>query len=123
MIDIVMGTQVPAGANAGLITELARRHPDLVWPQLASRLDDPQLPLSKDQRWSAAAETAAFSSDVQRIADLEAYEERSVPLEARKPFLGAVARIQQNQRVRASVLPEMDRWIAARDRRSSAPTG
>jgi aminopeptidase N len=114
MIDIVMGAQVPAGASAGLITVLAKRHPDLVWRELAARLDDPRLPLSKNQRWSAAAEIAGFSSDAQRIADLEAYEERSVPPEARKPFLGSIASIRRNQRIRASVLPAIDRWIAAR---------
>jgi aminopeptidase N len=114
MIDIVLSAQVPAGSNAGLITELAERHPDLVWRELAARLDDPQLPLSRSQRWSAAADIAGFSSDAQRIADLEAYEERSVPPEARKPFLGSIASIRRNQRVRANVLPAIDRWIATR---------
>jgi hypothetical protein len=71
--------------------------------------------LSKDQRWSAAAEIAGFSSDTQRIAELQAYEERSVPPEARKPFLGSIASIRQNQRIRASILPVIDRWIAARN--------
>jgi hypothetical protein len=79
-----------------------------------ARFDDPQLPLSKSQRWSVAAEIAGFSSDAQRIADLEAYENRSVPPDARKPFLGSIASIRRNQRIRASVLPAIDRWIAAR---------
>jgi aminopeptidase N len=114
MIDIVISTQVPAGASANLITVLARRHPDLVWRGLVARFDDPQLPLSKSQRWSVAAEIAGFSSDAQRIADLEAYENRSVPPDARKPFLGSIASIRRNQRIRASVLPAIDRWIAAR---------
>jgi aminopeptidase N len=118
MVDIVMSAQVPAGASAGLITVLARQHPDLVWRELVAKFDDPQLPLSKDQRWSAAAEIAGFSSDTQRIADLQAYEERSVPPEARKPFLGSIASIRQNQRIRASVLPVIDRWIAARNPRT-----
>jgi aminopeptidase N len=115
MIDIVISAQVPAGASANLITALARRHPDLVWRELLARFDDPQLPLSKQQRWSAAAEIAGFSSDAQRIADLQAYEERSVPPEARKPFLGSIASIRQNQRIRASVLPAIDGWIRARN--------
>jgi aminopeptidase N len=119
MIGILMGAQVPAGANASLITVLAHEHPDLVWQELASRLDDPQLPLTKRQRWSVAAEVAGASSNMQRIADLEAYEERSVPRDARKPFLGAVASIRRNQRLEGGVLPDMDRWISARTTRAN----
>jgi len=36
-----------------------------------------------------------------------------VPADARKPFLGAIASIRQNQRIAAQVLPQLDTWIAA----------
>jgi aminopeptidase N len=114
MIDIALGDEVPAGTSPGLISRLARRHPDMVWEVLAPQLDDPKLPLSKAQRWNLAADVAGFSSEPQRIADLEAYEARSVPPEARKPFLSSVADIRRNQRIAKSVLPDIDRWIAAR---------
>jgi hypothetical protein len=96
----------------------------MVWEVLAPRLDDPQLPLSKAQRWDLAAGVAGFSSELQRIADLEAYEARSVPPEARKPFLGSAADIRRNQRIARNALPDIDRWIAAREspaRRDSQP--
>ena len=60
---------------------------------LAPRLEDPQLP---------------------RIADLEAYESRNVPPEARKPFLEWVAAIHRNRRIANRILPEIDGWIGAR---------
>ncbi len=119
MLDIALGDQVPAGTSPGLIDALAREHPDMVWEVLAPQLDDPKLPYSKSQRWELAASIAAYSSTPQRIADLEAYEAHSVPPEARKPFLGAVADIRTNERIAQSVLPDIDRWMAARG--SSAP--
>jgi len=114
MTDIALSNQVPAGSNADLLERLARRHPDLVWEVVAPRLEDPQLPLSRAQRWRIAADIAGHSSELQRIADLEAYESRSVPPEARKPFLESVAAIRRNQRILNRVLPEVDRWIANR---------
>ena len=114
MIDVALGDQVPAGTGPGLIDALAREHPDMVWEVLAPQLDNPKLPFSKSQRWELAAGVAAYSAAPQRIADLEAYEARSVPAEARKPFLGAVADIRTNERIAQSVVPDIDRWIAAR---------
>ena len=114
MIDVALSDQVPAGSNEGLLEELAHWRPDMTWEVLAPRLDDPQLPFSKTQRWQIAGEIARYSSQLQRIADLEAYETRSVPPEARKPFLESVASIRSNQRIVSRVLPEVDRWIAAR---------
>ena len=72
--------------------------------------------VTQTQRWRVAAAVAAGSSDPQRIADLEAYEARSVPPESSKPFLAAVAAIRRNQRIAARVLPEVNRWIAAANR-------
>jgi aminopeptidase N len=113
MLDIVLGDQVPAGSSPYLIMKLARFHPDLVWETLAPRLDDAQLPLSKEMRWRLAGTIAGYSAKPGRTADLEAYEARSVPPEARKPFLAAVASIRQNQHIATDVLPDIDRWIAA----------
>jgi aminopeptidase N len=114
MIDVALSDQVPAGSNEGLLERLARWHPDVTWEALAPRLDDPQLPFSKTQRWQMAGDIAGYSSQPQRIADLEAYETRSVPPEARKPFLESVASIHRNQRIVNRVLPDVDRWIVAR---------
>ncbi len=113
MLDIALGNQVPAGSASGLILELAEEHPDLVWDTVAPRLEDPQLPLTKDERWLLASETARNSALPERIPALEAYEQRNVPAEARKPFLGAVADIRRNQRIASRVLAQINGWIAA----------
>jgi len=114
MIDVALSDQVPAGSNDGLLLSLAQRHPDMTWEVLAPRLDDPEAPFARTQRWEIAAQVAASSSQPQRIADLEAYETRNVPPEARKPFLESVAAIRRNQRIASRVLPDVDRWVASR---------
>jgi aminopeptidase N len=114
MIDVALGDQVPAGSNESLLLRVAQWHPDMTWEVLAPRLEDPGLPFAKTQRWEIAGAIAGYSSQPQRIADLEAYEARSVPPEARKPFLESVAAIRRNQRIVSRVLPDVDRWIVAR---------
>ena len=114
MVDIALGNQVPAGSAPALIAVLASKHADMVWQMLAPRLDDPSLPFEKTLRWRMAASIAGYSADPARIADLEAYEAASVPPEARKPFLSAVASIRRNQRFTGTVLPQIDQWIAGR---------
>jgi aminopeptidase N len=114
MIDVALSDQVPAGSNEGLLLRVAHWHPDMTWEMLAPRLEDPGLPFAKTQRWDIARGIAAYSAQPQRVADLEAYETRNVPPEARKPFLESVAAIGRNQRIVSRVLPEVDRWIASR---------
>jgi aminopeptidase N len=114
MLGIALSEQIPAGMAPSLLIRVGQTHPDLAWEGIAPRLEDATLPLAQLERWSLAAFIAAASADARRIADLEAYEARNVPPEARKPFLAAVAAIRDNQRIAARVLPEIDAWIAAR---------
>jgi aminopeptidase N len=114
MLDIALSDQVPAGTDRGLLLGVAAEHPDMTWEFLLPRLNDPKLPLSRNQRWTLASDVAAASSQLQRIKDLEAYEARNVPPEARRPFLSSVASIRQNERMERSLLPELDAWISSR---------
>jgi aminopeptidase N len=114
MAEIALTDQIPAGTGPRLLARLARRHADLVWRIVAARLDDPALPFDRSERWRLAIDIAGCSADPRRIAELEAYEARSVPAEARKPFLEASSSIHRNERLVTMVLPQIDRWIAAR---------
>ncbi len=114
MAEIALSDQIPAGTGPPLLAALARRHADLVWRIVAVRLDDPALPFDRSERWRLAIDIAGCSADPRRIAELEAYEGRSVPAEARKPFLEASSSIRRNGRMATTVLPQIDDWIAAR---------
>jgi aminopeptidase N len=114
LIDIALSDQVPAGTAPELLRQMASKHPDLVWSMLAPKLDDPDFRVDKMTLWRMVRTIAGLSSDPRRATDLEAFEARSVPADARKPFLAAIASIHQNEHVRADVLPEIDRWIVSR---------
>ena len=120
MVDMALSDQVPAGSSPDLLGRLADRHPDMVWQVVAPRLNDPTLHLDEPERWELAGTIAASSADPRRIADLEAYENRSVPADSRKPLLAAVADIRQNQRFATKVLPELDAWIASHQDNAAA---
>jgi len=111
MTEIALSDEVPAGTAPTLIATLAVRHPDLVWQIVAPRLDDASLSLTKSDRWDLAGDIAGRSADPRRVADLQAYVARSVPPDARRPFLATVASIHHNQRLASQVLPEIDAWI------------
>jgi aminopeptidase N len=113
MIDIALSDEVPAGSNAGILSPLAANHPDLLWNEAVPRLGEPKAALPKSVQWTVAQAIAGNSSDPRRVDQLEAYEEKNVPADARKPFLGAIASIRQNQRIAAQALPQLDTWIAA----------
>lgn len=111
MVDIALGDDVPTGSSPTLLSRLARKHPDMVWQVIAPRLDDPMLHLDRPERWELAASIAASSANPARIADLKAYESRSVPVDSRRPLLAAEAAIRENQRMAAKVLPQLNAWI------------
>jgi aminopeptidase N len=114
MLDLALSDQAPAGSAPDLLITVAAAHPELTWEVIAPRLDQPALPMDKATRWRVARTIAGRSATLQRIADLQAYEARNVPVEARKPFLAAVASIQENRRIVAQVLPQINAWLATR---------
>jgi hypothetical protein len=111
MAGIVMSDRMPAGGRPEIIGALALQYPDLVWQVIVPHLNDAALSIDKSDRWRLVAHVAGNSVNPQRIADLQDYVAKNVPVEARRPFLGATASIRQNQVWVSEVLPEIDRSI------------
>jgi aminopeptidase N len=113
MIEIALGDEMPTGINVSVLIDAAENFPDLVWDEAVPHLADPKAAITKDLQWRLAAAVAALSAQPQRITQLDEYVAKNVPTEARKPFLGAAATIRQNIRIAATVLPELDAYVAA----------
>jgi aminopeptidase N len=112
MVDIALSREVPAGSNVNVIFPIAVAHPDLAWETIVPRLGDPEAGIDERERWLVAGGIAGMSSDEPRVAQLEAYAQKNIPADARKPIEGSVAAIRTRHRVASEVLPQLDRWIA-----------
>lgn len=112
MVEIAFGDDPPAGSGPYLLPSLARNHPDLTWDGAIAHIKDPKLALENTMRWRIAVAVAGMSALPIRMEALKAYEQ-TVPVPARRPFLGAIASIRQNQHIQEKAVPELSRWIAA----------
>jgi aminopeptidase N len=116
MIAIALTNEIPAGSNAGLLGELAYDHADLVWSDAVPHVKDAASGLTRDQQWEVVEAAAGQFSDPNRIAEVQAYIDANVPLDARRPFVGAIAAIKDNHRIATQVLPSLDQWIASQNK-------
>jgi ERAP1-like C-terminal domain len=112
MLEIAFGDGPPAGTGPYLVLSLASNHPDLVWDLALPHLQDPKLPLENAKRWRIVVDVAGRSALAEREAALKAYEARSVPENARRPFDGALASIRQNRHIADHAMPEITRWVS-----------
>lgn len=113
MIDIALSNEVPAGSNINVLAPIALAHPDLAWSDIVPRLDAPEAGIDQRMRRLVVGFIAGLSSDLDRIADIQAYAEKNIPEDAREPIKGSIASIEAHHRIVTNVLPELDRWIAA----------
>jgi aminopeptidase N len=113
MLAIVQTNEIPAGSAAGLMSELAYHHPDLVWSEAVPHLADPGSGMARDEQWDVVQAAASELADPDRIPEVQSYIDANVPADARRPFTGTIAAIRDNQRIATRVLPSLDRWIAA----------
>jgi aminopeptidase N len=113
MVEIAFGDDPPAGTTPSLLYALGDNHPDLAWDGAVARLKDPKNPMEQTLRWEIAVGLASGSALPARIAAVQDYE-KTVPEAARRPFLGAIAAIKQNQHIREKAVPEIMAWVAKR---------
>jgi hypothetical protein len=124
MIAIALTNEVPAGSNVDVLVPLGTNHPDLVWTDALPHLADPAAGMTRDLQWALVQAVAEKFSDPSHIADVQNYIDKNVPADARRPFLGTIAAIRDNQRIATRVLPALDHWIAAQEKNKvSAPIG
>ena len=113
MVEIAFSNDPPAGSAPSLLSTLSESHPDVTWDAAVARLKDPKTPMEDTLRWELAVGIASGSALPGRIAAVQDYE-KSVPEPARRPFLGAIAAIRQNQHIKTKAIPEITAWVAGR---------
>jgi aminopeptidase N len=112
-VEIALTPDAPAGSAPQLIAIATARNPDVVWGVLKPHMGKGGLPMDEQDAWRIVSAVAGRSADPARIADIRAYGEAVIPLDARRPVESAVGSIKLNQRIRAKAIPEIDRWLAS----------
>jgi len=112
MVEIAFSTDPPAGTAPSLLYGLGEYHPDITWDGAVARLKDPKNPMEQTLRWEIAVGIASGSALPARIAAVQDFE-KDVPEAARRPFLGAIAAIRQNQHIRDKAIPEITARVAS----------
>lgn len=112
-LDAAVAGEPPATLVPQIVSAVAARHPDLVFGfalENAARLD-PLIEASSRTRF--VPRLAAGSSRAETARTLEAWAERALDADARRPVREAVEQIEEQAAARAR-LADLDRWLRRR---------
>ena len=105
-----------ATTSAGLISEVASEHPDLAFDFAIANRERVEglVDISSRSRYLAAL--GAGSSDPAMIDKIEDYARRHLSPESRRPADSAIGAVRDRVRVRSERLPDITRWLEAKNR-------
>jgi aminopeptidase N len=112
-LALVISDELPMTIAPDILRRASARHPDTAldfaianWARLSTMLE-----ASSALQFLPAL--ARNSADLKSVDKLNAFAAARVPENARQDYVLAIARIRYQARVRATRLPEVDRWLAA----------
>lgn len=114
-VGVALSSEAPSGAAPGLLEKAARRNPDAVWAALIPYLEDSSLPIDKGELPSVVSSVAGYSSNPARIAELQIYAKRHIPVGSQESVNAAIASIMANNEFREHTITQISTWIQARD--------
>ena len=114
LLDVAVGSDVPAGSAPELLAAIAGEHPELTWRFVMDHIDAPDFPVDREMRMLLVPFLLSSSSDTQRASELQAYAKAHLPAAASHQVESAVSQIELNARVRAAELPQLDAWLLGR---------
>jgi aminopeptidase N len=112
-LGLVFSGEVPATLAPEIVNSAATRHPEAAldfaiqnWDRLSKMLEVSSAP-------QFLPRLTGNSADLSTIDKLNAFAAANVPANARQDYVLASARVRYLAKVRATRLPEVDRWLAA----------
>ena len=97
-----------------IVAGVGRDHPQLAFDFASAHLERVNSWLEADSRNQYVPDIAASASDTKMIAKLTAFADAHIPATARGDTVKAQSAIAFSAAVRATRLPDLDRWLAAR---------
>ncbi|MBM6578390.1 M1 family metallopeptidase [Microvirga sp. SRT01] len=116
MLTIATGGEAPPARAARLVAQVARVHPDLAWTHALATLPAVAPNLDLRQRFQYLPSVASGSASAARADELHAIAARDFPEGSRRFADQAEAGIRQRARLKQTMLPKVDRWIASSGR-------
>lgn len=106
-VDVALSPEAPSGAAPGLLNRAASGNADAVWDALIPHLQDASLAIDKEALPSVVSSVAGYSSNLGRIAELQAYAERHIPPDSRQVVKAGIASIKANEEFRGRTVKQM----------------
>ena len=112
-LALVFSGELPPTIGPDIIRSVSARHPETAmdfaiaqWPRLSTMLES-------SSALQFVPTLARNSADLKSVDKLNDFAAAKVPEGARQDYVLAIARIRYQAKVRATRLPEVDRWLAA----------
>jgi aminopeptidase N len=110
-LDLALTDEPGATTSAGIISEVAKGHPDLAYDFAVRNREKVEALVDISSRSRYLAGLGGASSDPAMVAKLEDYAKRHLTPQSRGRVDVAIASIRDRIRVRTSRLPDITRWL------------
>ena len=111
-LALALSGEVPATLAPEIVSSTATRHPEVALDFAIRHWDKLSKMLEVTSALQYVPRLTANSSDPATIDKLNAFAAANVPENARQDYVLAIARVRYYAKVRATRLPEVDRWLA-----------
>lgn len=112
-LGLVFSGEVPATLAPEIVSSAATRHPDAAMDFTIKNWDKLSKMLEVTSALQFLPRLSGNSADLATVDKLNAFAAAHVPENARQDYVLASARVRYLAKVRATRLPEVDRWLAA----------
>jgi len=112
-LEIAIGDEAQATTGLSMVRRVAMDNPDLAWRFALSHSDALDARLGPIERHGFYPLLAVASNNPDRLTDVRAFIDRTVPANARQSAERAYSELSFRLKVKADRLPEIDRWLAA----------
>ena len=111
-LALALSGEVPATLAPEIVSSTATRHPEVALDFAIRHWDKLSKMLEVTSALQYVPRLTANSSDPATIDKLNTFAAANVPENARQDYVLAIARVRYYAKVRATRLPEVDRWLA-----------
>ncbi|HEY1606043.1 MAG TPA: M1 family aminopeptidase [Allosphingosinicella sp.] len=115
-LDLALTDEPGPTTSPNIIAAVAADHPDLAFDFALAHKDRVEALVDASSRSRYLPGLAAGSSDPAMIAKLQAFADRYMNAQSRRPADIAIASIRDRVKVRETRLPEITRWLEAHGR-------